>query len=210
MLLECSLRCWSVAFLGGHLFFAVLPRQSNSIWQFPLFFPLAIFAFGYPKCYFSLAIIAFGAFESIVPKYYYRLGVVKSQEVLHGVGADGVGVEFPIFAVNCCCLPLSLGEKGEKCVEKGEKCVKRGRMRKKGGITPTPSAPTPLRTSQKEESRLLNLKEVTIFKLCLCYSQDQISLYRRIAALGEKITDLISDAMLLWEVLRHTESPKNL
>ena len=51
------------------------------------------------------------------------------EEVLHGVGADGVGVKFPIFAVNCGCLPLSFRRKrgkrvritGEKCVEKGKK-----------------------------------------------------------------------------------------
>ena len=41
---------------------------------FPLFLPLAITAFGGPEGYFSLSIIAFGAFEFIVPEYYYRLG----------------------------------------------------------------------------------------------------------------------------------------
>ena len=31
------------------------------------------------------------------------------REVLHGVGADGVGVKFPLFCSKfCCCLPLSL------------------------------------------------------------------------------------------------------
>ena len=53
-----------------------------------------------------------------------------NREVLHGVGADGVGVKFPIFAVNCCPCPLGEAErcvkKGEKCVEKGEKCVEKG------------------------------------------------------------------------------------
>ena len=39
----------------------------------PLFLPLAITAFGGPEGYFSLAIIAFGAFQSFVPKYYCRL-----------------------------------------------------------------------------------------------------------------------------------------
>ena len=76
---------------------------------------------------------------------------MSGKEVLHGVGADGVGVKFPIFAVHCCCFPLSFRrkrgkmpkKKGEKCVKKGEKCVR------KGEITPTPSTPTPLRTSQK-------------------------------------------------------------
>ena len=41
---------------------------------FPLFLPLAIAAFGGPEGYLSLAIIAFGAFQFIVPKYDYRLG----------------------------------------------------------------------------------------------------------------------------------------
>ena len=31
------------------------------------------------------------------------------QEVLNGVGADGVGVEFPMLPVNCSYLPLVLG-----------------------------------------------------------------------------------------------------
>ena len=44
----------------------------------------------------------------------------RSREVLHGVGADGVGVKFPIFAVNCCCLPLFMRRK-------------RGKMRREGG-----------------------------------------------------------------------------
>ena len=71
------------------------------------------------------------------------------REVLHGVGADGVGVKFPIFAVNCCCcLPFSF-RRSRESEEKGEKCVKKGKNAlKKGKITPTPSAPTPLRTSQ--------------------------------------------------------------
>ena len=56
------------------------------------------------------------------------------REVLHGVGADGVGVKFPIFAVNCCCLPLSFRRSREKCEEKGEKCVQKGekRVKKRG------------------------------------------------------------------------------
>ena len=41
---------------------------------FPLLLPLAITAFGGPEGYFSLAIIAFGAFQFIVTKNYYRLG----------------------------------------------------------------------------------------------------------------------------------------
>ena len=45
--------------------------SDNSIWSFPLFLPLAITAFGGPEGYCSLAIIAFGAFEFRVPKYYY-------------------------------------------------------------------------------------------------------------------------------------------
>ena len=33
----------------------------------------------------------------------------RVREVLNGVGADGVGVKFPIFPVNCSYLPLVLG-----------------------------------------------------------------------------------------------------
>ena len=47
---------------------------------YPLFLPLAITAFGGPGDYFSLAIIAFGAFGFIVPKYYYRLGNMEFKE----------------------------------------------------------------------------------------------------------------------------------
>ena len=51
---------------------------------------------------------------------------------LHGVGADGVGVKFPIFAVNCCCLPLSFRRSREKQRKRGKMRRKRGKMRKKG------------------------------------------------------------------------------
>ena len=47
---------------------------------FPLFLPPAIAAFGGPEGYFSLAIIAFGAFRFIVPEYQYRLGKIKFKE----------------------------------------------------------------------------------------------------------------------------------
>ena len=46
----------------------------------PIFLPLAIAAFGGPEGYFSLAIIAFGAFGFIVPKYFYRLGKMEFKE----------------------------------------------------------------------------------------------------------------------------------
>ena len=46
--------------------------SDNRIWHFPLFLPLAIAAFGGPEGYFRLAVIGFGAFGFIVPKYYYR------------------------------------------------------------------------------------------------------------------------------------------
>ena len=57
-------------FLGDNLAFGV----------FPLFFPLAITAFGGPEGSFSLAIIAFGAFGFIVPKHYCRLGKMDINE----------------------------------------------------------------------------------------------------------------------------------
>ena len=54
--------------------------SDNSICSFPLFLPLAITAFGGPEGYSSLAIIAFGAFQFIVPKYYCRLGKMEFKE----------------------------------------------------------------------------------------------------------------------------------
>ena len=48
--------------------------SDNSIWSFPSLSSLNDYSIGGPQGYFSLAIIAFGAFEFIVPKYSYRLG----------------------------------------------------------------------------------------------------------------------------------------
>ena len=45
-----------------------------------MFLALAITAFGGPEGYFSLAIMAFGAFQFIVPKYYNRLGKTEFRE----------------------------------------------------------------------------------------------------------------------------------
>ena len=46
-----------------------------------LFLPLAITACGGPEGCFSLAIIAFGAFGLIVPKYYYHLGKIDKRSL---------------------------------------------------------------------------------------------------------------------------------
>ena len=63
--------------------------SDNSIWSFasvsclgvlPLFLALAITVFGGPEGYFSPAIIAFGAFQFIVPKYPYRLGKMEFKQ----------------------------------------------------------------------------------------------------------------------------------
>ena len=45
-----------------------------------MFLPLAITAFGGLEGYSSLAIIAFGAFQFIVPKYFDRLGKMEFKE----------------------------------------------------------------------------------------------------------------------------------
>ena len=50
------------------------------------------------------------------------------REVLHGVGADGVGVKFTIFAVNRSCFPLSFERIREKA-KKNEK-QKKGKTKK--------------------------------------------------------------------------------
>ena len=77
--------------------------------------------------------VGFGAlgrpdFQSRGPKI-----LILNREVLHGVGADGVGVKFPIFAVNCCCLPLSFRRSREKRRKRGKMRRKRGKMRRKRG-----------------------------------------------------------------------------
>ena len=87
----------------------------------------------------------------------------KVREVPNGVGADGVGVKFPIFPVNCSRLPLfqENRQKTKKHEEKRRKTKKNEEKRKKtkkrrktkkneesGKIPPTPSTPTPLRTFQ--------------------------------------------------------------
>ena len=57
-------------------------------------------------------------------------GGVSLREVLHGVGADGVRVKFPIFAVNFAVVcPCPLGEE-EKSEEKRRKTKKAKKKRK--------------------------------------------------------------------------------
>ena len=49
----------------------------NSIWSFPSVSSPSDTPFGGPEGYFSPTIIAFGAFEFVVPIYYYRLGKME-------------------------------------------------------------------------------------------------------------------------------------
>ena len=51
-----------------------LPSVTIAFGVCPLFLPLAIAPFGAPEGWFILAIIAFGACQFIVLKYYCRLG----------------------------------------------------------------------------------------------------------------------------------------
>ena len=46
-----------------------------------MFLPLAISAFGGAEGYFSLAMIAFGAFGFVVPRYYCRLGKMAKRSL---------------------------------------------------------------------------------------------------------------------------------
>ena len=61
------------------------------------------------------------------------LPLSQSREVPNGVGADGVGVKFPIFPVNCSRLPLfqENRQKTKKNEEKRRKTQKKQRNRKK-------------------------------------------------------------------------------
>ena len=86
----------------------------------------------------------------------------KIRKVLHGVGADGVGVKFAIFAVNCSRLPLPSGrirEKRRKTKQKRRETKKskqkknRRKTKKRGKIPQTPSTSTPLRVCPKKVLR---------------------------------------------------------
>ena len=76
--------------------------------------------------------------QFVIPKNCFRMicviisGLI-AREALHGVGADGVGVKFPIFAVNCCCLPLFFWRSRAKRRKRGKMRRKRGKMRRKRG-----------------------------------------------------------------------------
>ena len=67
--------------------------------------------------------------------------VIVSWEVLHGVGADGVRVRFPILAVNCSRLPVP----SRKIREKRRKTKKSEEKRRK--------------TKKKEEKREKKTRE---------------------------------------------------
>ena len=62
-----------------------------------------------------------------VPEKFEKKKVFNFREVLHGVGADGVRVKFPIFAVNCSRFPLS----SERTREKRRKTKKSEEKRRK-------------------------------------------------------------------------------
>ena len=118
---------------------------------------LAVMAFSVPiqgYNYISMARLQ----NEVVPKSF-SFQNERFREVLHGVAEAGVGVKFLMFAVNCSRFPCSLGEyqrseekretakKNQEKQHNNEKAKKSGE--KKGKIPPTPSTPTPLRTSQR-------------------------------------------------------------
>ena len=77
--------------------------DNSIIGAFPLFLLLAIAAFGGPERDFSLAIIAFGAFRLIVPKYDYRLGKMENLRSLASLFK-----EVTVFKVCTCCYAAPL------------------------------------------------------------------------------------------------------
>ena len=52
----------------------------DSIWSLPSVSSLSDCSIWRSGAYFRLAMIAFGAFQFIVPKYYYRLGKMEVKE----------------------------------------------------------------------------------------------------------------------------------
>ena len=80
------------------------------------------------------------------PLIFQFLGmlVIFTREVPNGVGADGVGVKFPIFPVNCSRLPLSqerIGEKRRKTKKSEEKRRKTKKSEEKRKKWENPSDP---------------------------------------------------------------------
>ena len=53
------------------------------------------------------------------------------RDVLHGVDPDGVGVKFPMFAINCSRLPLSTSRMREKRRKKTQRKTKKNEKKKK-------------------------------------------------------------------------------
>ena len=82
------------------------------------------------------------------------LFLVQIGKFLHGVGTYRVGLKFPIFAVNCSRF-LLLREKQRKRKKRRKKRKSEEKRPKKGNSSPTPSTPTPLRTSHAELSESL-------------------------------------------------------
>ena len=95
------------------------------------------------------------------PTNYFQSGS------LHGVGADGVGVKFPIFAVNfavVCPWALSFRRRREKrrktkkSEKKAKKCVEKRKMRKKGENHSDPIYTNPIKNLPIQ----LNLLSLTL------------------------------------------------
>ena len=89
---------------------------------------------------------------------------MECSEVLHGVGADGVGVKFPTSAVNCCCLPLSFRRKNEEKQKKTKKCVKKRKMHKKGENHADPIYTNPIKNLPRMNPTSHNNRQETINK----------------------------------------------
>ena len=68
--------------------------SDNSIWSSPSVSSLSDYSISScPEGYFSLAIIASGAFQFIVPKYYYRLGNMELKESRLLISPGGYGLQ---------------------------------------------------------------------------------------------------------------------
>ena len=130
-----------------------------------------------------------------------RHPALQDREVWHGVGADRVGVKFPMFAVNCSRFPLSserIRQKRRKTKKKRRKTKKSEEKRRKAKKNKQKKGKSEEKREKKENSSdpiytnpIKNLptkaRNVTQNQTCIAHKsliQELLSL--RIVALGSK------------------------
>ena len=107
----------------------------------------------------------------------------QTREVLNGVGADGVGVKFPIFPVNCSYLPHCSRRKRKKSEEKRKQRgdsrqkseEKRKKAQKRGDSLQPHLHQRSGKTSQQTQFVLIFLSPSEVTPSCACTQQSELA-----------------------------------